>query len=890
MIGTTHSHYRILERLGQGGMGVVYRAEDTRLGRHVAVKVLLEAFVGDSERMARFEREAKLLASLNHSNIASIYGLEQAEGKSFLVLELVEGETLAQRIARGPLPVDEALEICRQVAEGLEAAHEKGVIHRDLKPANIKVTPDGKVKILDFGLAKAFQAQPSTQDIANSPTITQAMTQPGLVMGTAAYMSPEQAKAKTVDKRTDIWAFGCVLFECLTGKLAFGGETVTETLAAVLTRDPAWDSLPAGTHWRIKDLLRRCLERNPAGRLRDIGDARLEIEEAASGAHDEALGQAPPVHANRRRTLAIALGSMLIAGLAAGFAVWYALRPDAPRVTRFVIAPPSDAPLSGRSLAISPDGARIVYVSANGTQLSVRTLDALTPAHLTGLGSPTQPFFSPDGRWIGFFDGLNALKKVPATGGPAVTLCGLRGAAPRGATWCPDGTIIFATDDPATGLWRVSETGGEMELLTVPERGSMVVDHVWPHILPGGRAVLLTVDSLVGLSAAPQLAVLELGTRVLRELLPGKHGLYAPTGHLIYEASGKLRAVGFNLGRLEVVGTPVPILETVTTSLRGDLGVHLAANGTLIHMQGGIQDAVRRLVWVARDGTEELVIGLPPGGYAIPRISPDGEKVALDNRSPSATIWIWDIPRRTMTRFTFGAEAYPVWSRDGRYLAFTSFDSASGTGHLFWRATAGATPAERLAQGERSRYGSSFAPDGTRLLFREEAGPTGLDIAMLTLGAEPRVEPLIQTPFNELNPEVSPDGRWLAYESNESGRSEIYVRPFPDVRAGLWQISTEGGAQPAWAPSGRELFYLAPDGALIGIPIDFEPALTLGAPARLVAGKYFRGGPYRAYDVSRDGRRFLMMIEEDAKGEIASVASIVVVLNWFEELRALVPR
>jgi Tol biopolymer transport system component len=889
MIGTTLSHYRIFEKLGAGGMGQVYRAEDTNLNRQVAIKVLPDIFSGDPERLARFEREAKLLASLNHPDIAAIHGLENAGGKRFLVMELVEGETLAQRIAKGPLPVDEALDVCRQIAEGLEAAHEKGVIHRDLKPANVKITPEGKVKILDFGLAKAFQEQPSMGDISDSPTITEAMTQPGVVLGTAAYMSPEQAKGKAVDKRADIWAFGGVLYECLAGKRAFEGETVTETLAAVLTRDPAWDSLPPMTHRRARDLLRRCLKRNPAERLRDIGDARIEIEEAASGMHDEAVAQAPVAPSTWRRTLAVAIGSMLLAGLAAGLAVWSALRPGAPQVTRFTIMPPAEAALSGASVAISPDGKRIAYASANGTQLSVRALDALTPSHLTGLGAPTQPFFSPDGRWIGFFDGLNALKKVPASGGPAMILCGLRGAAPRGAAWSPDGTIIFATDDPATGLWRVSETGGAAELLTEPERGSTVVDHIWPQLLPGGRAVLFTANAYAGSSAAPQLAVLDLGTRALKQLLPGSYSLYAPTGHLIYEASGALRAVGFDLGRLEVIGASVPILETVAKSQRGASGVHIASNGTLVYVQGGVQDAARRLVWVARDGTEEVVGGLPPGGYVIPRLSPDGTKVALDNRNPRPNIWIWDFPRRTMTRFTFDLEAYPFWSRDGRHLAFTSFDSASGTGNLFWRATSGATPAERLAQSNRSRYGSSFAPDGTRLLFREEAGATGLDIAMLTLGAEPRIEPLVQTPFNELNPEVSPDGRWLAYESNESGRGEIYVRPFPDVRAGLWQISTEGGVHPAWAPSGRELFFVAPDGGLMRVPVELEPTLTPGAPARIIAGRYYHGGPYRSYDISPDGRRFLMMSEGDVAGEGAPAAGIVVVLNWFEELKRLVP-
>jgi len=877
MIGTTLGHYRITAKLGEGGMGVVYRARDERLDRDVAVKVLLEAVAQDKERMARFEREAKLLAQLNHNNIATLYGLEVDESRSYLVMELVEGETLASRLSRGPLPMDDALTVALQLAEALEAAHEQGIVHRDLKPSNIALTEDLDLKVLDFGLATALAPPSMESDPSESPTLSLG-TAVGTILGTAAYMSPEQARGKRVDKRTDIWAFGCCIYEALTGKRPFLGETVSDTLVELLEREPDWDGLPENTPSTIRRLVRRCLEKDQRQRLRDIGEARVAISGASGWADDEQGGAVPSKQAGWRANLVLGLGAAVITGIVVGVSVWLAVRPPVPRVTRLSITLPAEVL---PTIAVSPDGTQVVYVGAAGSGLSVRALDELTPRHLTDLGSPSQPFISPDGKWIGFFDGLKSLKKVPMTGGPPVLVCPLGGTAARGASWSPDGTIIFATDDPGTGLWRVPDAGGVAELLTTPKQGND--DHHWPHVLPGGRAVLFTVRQM-GL-ADPLVALLELDSGAVKTLLPGSHPMYVPTGHLIYESSGTLRAVGFDLGQLETVGTSVPVLEQVATTRSGQIGASVANDGTLVYLPGGIRGVSRRLVWVDREGNEEL-LPVPPGAYMIPRISPDGASVALDNREISANIWIWDFEREAMTRFTFETSAYPVWTPDGRMLVFTAFDK--GVGNLTWRVSDGTAMHERLMEGPNSRYPTSITPDGTRLVYREEAGATGLDLAMLTLGSDAPPEPLIATEFNELNAEISPDGRWLAYRSNESGRDEVYVRPFPNVEAALWQVSTDGGQHPVWARSGEELFYRGLDGSLMQMPVELQPRFVACTPTKLFEGPYLRGSG-RAYDVSPDGRRFLMIKEGDGPSDDSSPPGIIVVQNWFEELRRLVP-
>jgi eukaryotic-like serine/threonine-protein kinase len=907
--GAMVGSYRIDRLIGAGGMGEVYRARDTKLGRDVAIKVLPDAFTADPEHLARFKREARLLATLNHPHIGAIYGVEEADpspgsGQTVvraLVLELVEGETLADRIAKGPIPLDEALPIAKQIAEALEAAHEHGIIHRDLKPANIKVRADGTVKVLDFGLAKALDPSPSATEVSQSPTITSpAATRMGVVMGTAAYMSPEQAHGKAVDKRADIWAFGCVLYEMLTGRRAFSGDDLTDTLATVLKSDPDWSGLPADTPVAIRKLLRRCLEKDPRRRLPDIGSARLEIDDAQPRPSEHVV-PTPTAHPSRWRRVGALATAVLVGSVVTGTALWLVTRPVSPappRVMRTMITPSAAAPLTigfGRDLAIAPDGLRLVYVA--GTQLLVRRLDQLVPTALTGLGVPVLPTFSPDGQWIAFFDGNAALKKVAVTGGPAVMLSPTNNAG-GGATWSPDDTIIFATVAPSTGLLRVGASGGEPEVLTTPDDAQGEVDHGWPEVLPGGEAVLFTVFMKGGIEQ-DQVAVLDLRTRSRRVLLRGgSHAQYVPPGYLIYTVAGTLRAVAFDLARREVTGSPVPVAEDVVIKPFGAVDASVAADGTLVYVRGGPVGTPRRtLVWVDRRGREEAVAA-PARGYRYPRLSSDGMKVAVEViEEQGSDIWIWDFAQQALTRFTFdpAQDIYPVWTPNGRRLAFRS--TRAGPANVFWQAADGTGAVERLTETPNEQAPYAVSPDGTRLVLREDGPKTGGDLMVLALDGERRVTPLIQTTFNERNGEISPDGRWLAYESDESGREEIYVRPFPDVNGGHWQASTGGGSEPLWARSGRELFYRGPDDALLGVPVGVEGSASFktSKPVRLVEGRYYAGAgsgaaPGRTYDVSPDGRRFLMVKEGGGSDQTAAPPpSIVVVQHWVEELKHLVP-
>jgi serine/threonine-protein kinase len=671
--GTRLGPYEILSALGAGGMGEVYRATDTALGRQVAIKVLPDAFAQDAERLARFEREAKTLAALNHPHIAQIYGLERSTGTQALVMELVEGEDLSQRIARGAIPLDEALPIARQIAEALEAAHEQGIIHRDLKPANIKVTPDGAVKVLDFGLAKladvgrvprsgpagSKEQDPAyVLDATASPTITSPalMTGVGVLLGTAAYMSPEQAKGREADKRSDIWAFGCVLYEMLTGSRPFEGEDVTDVPVAVLSKEPDWSALPARVPASIRALLRRCLERDRRKRVADIAVALFALDEHASLSGSAAAPAAPLPRTPLRRG-AVQAAVVLVVAAVAGAAVWVATRPGdpvPPHVSRLLITSPGAAALStngtDRDLAITPDGSRVVYAGNRGTQLFVRSLDAVEPV-IVFTGAPRGPFASPDGQWIGFVDGTTVLKKVAVTGGPAVTVATLDGVS-RGATWGPDDTVIVATSTGATGLQRVGAAGGPTTVLTRPDRAQGEADHLWPELLPGGRAVLFTITAVTGGLDAAQVAVLDLQTGMRKILVRGgSHAHYVPSGHLVYAAAGTLRAVVFDLARLETRGTPVPVVPDVVTTTNGGVDAVVAGDGTLAYVSGGggVGGAQRTLAWVDRQG-HETPIPAPPRTYVYPRLSPDGTRVAVNALDQESDIWVWDLGHTTFTR------------------------------------------------------------------------------------------------------------------------------------------------------------------------------------------------------------------------------------------------
>jgi Tol biopolymer transport system component len=891
--GTRLGAYEILSLLGKGGMGEVYRARDTKLDREVAFKVLPEAFVSDPERVARFQREAKALAALNHPHIGGIYGFEDAEGVRALVLELVDGPTLADRIAQGAIPLEEALPIAKQIAEALEAAHEAGIIHRDLKPANIKVRPDGTVKVLDFGLAKALEPAPGVSaSVTASPTITTPamMTGIGIILGTAAYMSPEQAKGRPADKRSDVWAFGCVLYEMLTGVRTFPGDDVSDTLAAVLRGEPDWRALPA-TPAPIRRLLRRCLEKDRRRRLADVADVRLEIEEALATPDLPAM----PTTGSRmlwQRGASIAAVALVAGGIAAGGAVWIATRPAPARVTRTTLQGAGATVAAGsNSVVITPDGSSVVYRAA-ANQLYVRRLDQLDPVALGSAGNT--PFVAPDGQWVGFFE-ATALKKVPITGGPPVTVYPISGAfgGAFGAVWGADGTIVFATGSPG-GLRRVSAAGGEAETLTTIERAAGAIGHRWPEFLPDGRSLLFTISSLIEGRPSADVALLDMATRTQTVLIRGgSRARYLPTGHLVYGTEGTLRAVRFDLERKSVVGAPVPVLTSVgysSTTVAYEYDV--AADGTLVYRPGGgdALSVTRTLVWVDRQD-RETPVDVTARPYLHPRLAPDGTRLVVLRSDGERDLWVFDLASRLLTRATYGpaADTVSVWMPDSRRLVFGS--NRVGVPNLYMQAADGTGETTRLTESPNPQQPSGLTPDGRQVLFYEVTPNQQRDIKLLTLTPAAHVEPLLATPFDERGGVVSPDGRWLAYESNSSGQYETYVRPFPAVDVGQSQVSTGGGFQPLWSRNGRELFYVAPDGALMAVAVQARGATwSAGAPTRLIAGRYFRGGEgtiSRQYDITADGQRFLML-KDERRGADAD-PSIIVVQHWFEELKARVP-
>jgi serine/threonine protein kinase/Tol biopolymer transport system component len=886
--------YQILAPIGAGGMGEVYRARDTRLGREVAVKILPRAFTSDADRLARFEREARVLASLNHPHIATIHGIEDAplDGGApvrALILELVEGETLAERIARTEskgLPIKEALDIARQIADALDAAHEKGIVHRDLKPANIKITPQGVVKVLDFGLAKLETSSSESADgVTAAPTITVDDTREGLIVGTAAYMSPEQARGQAVDKRTDIWAFGCVLYEMLTGRSAFTRATISDTIAGVLEREPDWAVLPTNIPPPIFRLIPRCLQKDIGRRLHDVADARIELDDAIE---PQSTTNAPTAPLRRSKVGAIVLAALSATALVVAGAVIWLNRPITvakPSTVQFVATGGYAHALEPSGLdcdvALSPDGRRLAYAAGGPgrVQLVTRSLAQLNSSVLWDRGTPRSPFFSPDGEWIGFFEQFGALRKIPATGGPSIQVSRAVGGAARGATWASDGSIIFATSSAETGLWRVSANGGEPQVLTRPAIAQGELDHFWPEMLPGGNAVLFTIVS-VGTSNRMQIAVFNLKTGRSKVLIRGgTHARYVSSGHLLYGSAGSAFLVPFDIDTLTVTGDAVKVLDRVAITPDGAVNAAIAEDGTLAYVPSDAAAVARTLVWVDRTGREEE-IPAPPRAYLYPRLSPDATRIAVESWDEDRDIWIWNIARQTLTRVTDNPDrdGFPIWTTDGRRIIFGSAHNVST--NLFWRAAESGDSPVRLTDSAKIQFPYSVSPDGARLLFREDDTSSGLDIDILDLENSSVTVPFIRTPFNEVNAEFSPDGRWVAYQSNESGQEEIYVRPFADGGT-RWQISTMGGTRPVWARSGRELFYLATDG-IYAVPIGSGSSFAAGRPALLIKRRYFATTAFlgRTYDVAADGQRFLMVKPASA----TEVPQIIVASNWLVQV------
>jgi eukaryotic-like serine/threonine-protein kinase len=903
MIGRRLGAYHIVGHLGAGGMGDVYRARDTKLGRDVAIKVLPTIFAADPERLARFEREARALAALNHPHIAALYGVEESEGVRALVLELVEGPTLAERLASGPLPIKEALVIARQVAEALQAAHERGIIHRDLKPANIKLSRDGAVKVLDFGLAKAIVGDARGPDLSQSSSVTTGVTREGVLLGTIGYMSPEQATGRPTDRRTDIWAFGCVLFEMLTGRRAFEGHDVADTLAAVFVREPEWQALP-DVPVAIRRLLQRCLERDLHQRIADVAAVRFVLEEMSdlAGTSNALNPTATAANASPRamwwRIVAVSAITLLVATVVIPSLMRLSARPATPTaVTRTTIAATGPLALfidrTDPNVALSPDGTRAVYIGNNRTQLFVRALDALDPVPIVTGTFVRAPFISPDGQWVGFFEGA-ALKKVRITGGLPVALSDIDATGPRGATWVTDDTIIVATDSAVTGLLRVPAGGGPAEEISRPDRARGEAQYLWPERLPGGRAVLFTITAQTGGLDAAQVAVLNLRTRTRTILLRGgSHAQYVASGHLVYVAGGALRAVPFDVGRLDVRGAGALAVPRLLTTSSGGGNFSVADDGSLLYVDapdGSALGGRRTLVWVDRMGKEEP-IAAPPRAYTYPRLSPDGTRLALDIRDQENDIWIWDFRRPRLTRLTIdpSVDREPEWTRDGQRIIFTS--NRGGADNLWWQAADGSGVAEPLITSSNIQFASGATRDGKAMIFSERAPGKGWQLMQLALDGSRRVTPLRQTSLFERNGIVSPDGRWIAYESasSDSGQYEIHLRPFPNTDAGHWQVTTGGGAKPLWASNGQELFYMtpAPAVALMSVPVEASGTTPVfGTPVKVFEG-YFAENPDRTYDVSADGRRFVM-IKPPASNETLP-PSLILVQHWAEELRRLVP-
>ncbi len=890
MIGKTLGHYQITIQIGKGGMGEVYQAKDKKLGRDVAIKVLPEEFARDADRVARFQREAKLLASLNHPNIAAIHGLEEAEGINFLVLELVQGETLADQMNRGPIPVEESLKLALQIAEALEAAHEKGVVHRDLKPSNIKVTPDGKVKVLDFGLAKAYAGDRDV-NLSNSPTLSDAATQQGLILGTAAYMPPEQAKGKTVDKRADVWAFGVVLFEMLTGWQLFTGETVSETLASVLKTEPEWKRLPPNLHPRIRFLLERCLEKESKNRYGSINDARVEIQKVLadpSGVLAQQIVGGEP-RAKLQQMLPWIAAALVLGLIIAGVAIWYLKPPEPRQVMRFEYELPEGqqfGDLSYHALSVSHDGKKIVYSTRKG--LYMRSIDESIAKLIAGTEENTQnPFFSPDGKWIGYFSARDGkLKKITVNGGAPVVLCDGIGQL-NGTLWNEDNTISYVSF--LGDIMRISANGGTPESIVKRKLGILTN----PQILPDGKSILYTSNSLSG---QQKIMVQSLKSGETKELFSGYYAQYLPTGHLIYRLpnNSNLFAIPFNLDRLETTGGGVPIVEDA-------MHYAVSKSGTLAYIPqvSGGAAANRTLVWMNREGKEEP-LSAAPNSYLSFRISPEGKRVALFVQStpstPKPSIWIWDIARGTLTRMTFDEDAEncdPIWTLDGKRILYTSSRESVflGNGDIYWKPADGTGEAEKLASSAgRGLFPRSWSNDGKNLVVSEYTPSMQFDIGLLSMEGDHVRKPLLQEKYSEKDPRVSHNGKWMAYASNESGSYEVYVRPFPDVNKGKWQVSTSGGHSPLWSPDDRELYYHIGDAAM-AVPVETELTFQAGKPTVLFRGTNIVSTvgmdltDYTYWDISPDGKRFLMLKDAAVQGP----RKINIVLNWLEELKQRVP-
>ena len=881
--GTKLGPYEILAPLGAGGMGEVYRARDTRLGRDVAIKALPEAFADDPERLARFEREARLLASLSHPNLAAIHGIEEVDGRRYLVLEFVAGETLAARLARGALPVDEAIDVCRDIAAGLEAAHENGIVHRDLKPSNAIITPSGQVKVLDFGLATTGAGGTSGSDpnLSHSPTMTHAATRAGVILGTAAYMSPEQARGKNVDRRTDVWSFGCVLYECLTGKPLFHGDTVSDLIARILEREPDWTELPANTPPRIRELLRKCLRKDSKERLRDIGDARLELVHAASEP------ASPPVATRRASRLPWIVVGLLAVALAASFLFRPAPTPPDERAMRTSIPLPRGIEISLEvpDVTISPDGKTVVFVAvdSSGTaSLYLRSLRSATVRQLPGTEGAGIPFWSPDSREIAFFSNGN-LQRMKLDGGGVQVIA--RAPSARGGAWGPNDVIVYAPS--ASGpLMKVSANGGTPSVATALDSTRGETAHRFPCFLPDGKHFLYV--GIPGKDGQVDTRVTSLQETSGPVVVSSPNMATYAAGYLLFNQNESVVAQPFDLRSFELHGPrkAVADLFNVSFNYSGSPVLMASDDGTLIQRE--FRSNAMHIVLVDRSGKATRVLALPRGRYGEPEFSPDGSRLAVTYAPPGrATFQVWtvDLARNLSNRFSFqdAWEIGPVWTPDGDYIVWGK-DSDTGR-ELYWKRSDGSGAEEMLAD-VPNMFNDPTSVTRDYVVFRSLSGTTNEDIYMVPLRGDKTAKPLMQTRYNELDAVVSPDERWMAYRSDESGRHEIYVVGFPAMDKRV-RVSLDGAAPNtnanlsvlSWRSDGRELFFVGGDGRTL-MSVDVEPGerFSAGRPRSL-----FRF-PRETEDAatSPDGQTVAVMLP--AESETRSILNLVV--NWASELES----
>jgi serine/threonine protein kinase/Tol biopolymer transport system component len=875
--------YEILDAIGAGGMGEVYRARDSRLARDVALKVLPEAFARDADRMLRFEREAKVLAALNHPNIASLYGLEESNGARALVMELVEGTTLAERIKRGSLPIEEALLVAKQIADGLEYAHERGIIHRDLKPSNVKRRPDGQVKILDFGLAKALEGEASDEVLQNSPTLSAGATRTGVLLGTAAYMSPEQVRCKRVDRRADIWAFGCVLYEMLTGLGAFTGETISDNLASVIRAQPEWSFLPAGVPPRIREVLRLCLQKDAKQRLQAVGDARITIEEVLAGAPDVVTLTAPAdAHPKLRERMTWIAVVGLLTLVSTWFGVGYFSRtPKPPQPIVSQIGPPENTKfiltgLTAGPPVLSPDGTFLAFAarSADGKQfLWVRSLDGAVEEPLAETEGATFPFWSPNSRSLAFFAN-GKLDRIDATGGPVLTVCDA--VSGRGGSWGTDGTILFA--GLSGPIFRVPASGGTPQQVTKLDESLSQFSHRWAQFLPDGIHFLFFGQATASGNSTIYIGSLDGGApKVL--LRNESNAIYAPPGYLLFVRQGTLVAQRFDANRLQLMGDAAPLAEheAVDSSLRrGDFSV--SENGILVYASGALSEG--RLLWFDRNGKQLGGTGAVDA-YGFPRISPDGRKLAVSKVSgpSSSTIWILDLDRGTSSRLTFspGRNDLPAWSPDGKLIAFVS--TQGGNRRIYQQAVNGTGAATSLVIGDADEILPSWSSDGRYLIFQTHSnqGNSQWEIWAQPLFGDHKAFPVAQKPQSlQGTPALSPDGKWLANDSDESGRIEVYVTPFLHG-GGKWQVSTGGGSCPRWRADGRELFYMSLENKIMSAEISAQTSsVVIGKVQQVFQANPVPFAPECMYDVSADGKKIVVVTLAVEQGS----QPLTLIVNW----------